>query len=221
MTSTKELTFKPSAKLHGSPSYSGTVISLASAEEGAVSINENIRVLSRLYKHPYYMKSRTNFFIVRWNDILESNTTTERGIQILQDVSVPIQNVVVVCEMKSDVLTESKTNLEMSGLDEDKLSFFGKIISLQTLNKVDTALRTMFREIDQLVVSNKISLCNDLFVDPRAMEFNKDLQIGLLAITLPWKSKLPNRMSYINFVKSTLNGIYSKEKTEKLLSGLI
>lgn len=219
MTSTKELTVKSS--IHGVSGFGAAVISLASAEDGTVSINENLRVLSRLYKHPNYMKSRTDFLIVCWDNMLERNTTMDRGIRISQDVFVPIENAVVVCEMNYDTQRESVTNLEMNHLNEEKLNFFGEILSLQSMNKIDTALRTMFRVIDQFFLNEKIDLCNELFTDPRAMEFNKDIQIGLLAITLPWKSKLPNRFSYINFVRSTLQGIYSKEKTEKLLSGLI
>lgn len=219
MTSTKELTVKSS--IHGMSGFGAAVISLASAEDGAVSINENLRVLSRLYKHPNYMKSRTDFLIVCWDNMLERNTTMDRGIRISEDVFVPIENAVVVCEMNYDTKRESVTNLEMNHLNEEKLNFFGEILSLQAMNKIDTALRTMFREIDQFFLNGKIDLCNELFTDPRSMEFNKDIQIGLLAITLPWKSKLPNRFSYINFVRSTLQGIYSKEKTEKLLSGLI
>lgn len=94
MTSTKELTVKSS--IHGVSGFGAAVISLASAEDGTVSINENLRVLSRLYKHPNYMKSRTDFLIVCWDNMLERNTTMDRGIRISQDVFVPIENAVVV-----------------------------------------------------------------------------------------------------------------------------
>lgn len=219
MTSTKELTIM--SNLHRASSSVGAVISLASAEDSIVSINDNMRVLSRLNIYPNYVKSRTDFVIVFWYNLLEQNTTMERGIRISKDVSVPIENAVVVCKMNDDTKMESVTNLEMNHQNEEKLNFFGNILSLQQMNKIDTALRTMFREIDQFILNEKIDLCNELFTDPRSKSFNKDIQIGLLAITLPWKSKLPNRFSYINFVRSTLQGIYSKEKTEKLLSGLI
>lgn len=221
MPNTKELTLTSPTKRNPFYDSNETMISLASVSEGSISINNKIRVLSRLSTRPYSTKSRTDFFLITWNPGFENDTRIDREVRIAKDISVPIQNAVVVCEIKSDMITESKTNTEMSRGEADKLNFFGKIISLQNVNKIDTALRVMFKDIDQYVLKNEINFCNELFIDPRAFQFNKDLQIGFLSITLPWKSKLPNRLSYIDFVKSTLFNFYSKEKTEKLLSGLI
>ena len=101
--------------------------------------------------------------------------------------------------------------------------FFENMTSLQSDKKIDTALRKMFKEVEEEIVKdvNDLSTTDSIFEDERSKSFDKDLQVGLLVITLPWKSKLKNRKKYVEFVKSTLLNHLTEKQTDRVLSGLI
>lgn len=98
--------------------------------------------------------------------------------------------------------------------------FFNELLSLQEIGKVDTGLRVMFHEIETIALTQEFSSIDELFVDARIMSFEADFLVGMLVITLPWKSHLKNREDFITIVKLCLLRKYSEKKTEQVLAGL-
>lgn len=99
---------------------------------------------------------------------------------------------------------------------------FDQLLALQCDGKIDTALRKLFNDVENEALKDvsDLSTVDQLFIDERTKRFDKDLQVGLLVITLPWKSKFENREGYMSFVKSTLLEHYTDKQTERVLSGL-
>lgn len=119
---------------------------------------------------------------------------------------------------------EKTTTPGISQLIKNELilsNFFKELSALQADGKIDAAVRLLFDRVEKWITDQKIKLANDLFIDPRMREYNADIQVGLLVITLPWASKLHSRGSFIEVSRTTLLKSYTENDTNKILKGLI
>lgn len=91
-----------------------------------------------------------------------------------------------------------------------------KIRTLFNLNKIDTAIVSIFDFVDDIEDVNEITNIFEIFYNER---FNEDIYVALLASTTYFKNNIA-RKEYYDFVKIELLRDNDYNEVEIILSGL-
>lgn len=106
----------------------------------------------------------------------------------------------------------------------NKRSFFNEfnynLDKYQRENDIDDCLDYIFQTFDIKLFQNEFSLCDGILEFLNIEEYNTEILLGILTITLVWKEKLALRTSFYEKVKSFLNKKYHKKELLELLIGL-
>lgn len=102
-----------------------------------------------------------------------------------------------------------------------KETFVSIILKLQGLQKIDTALDAIYESMENFLLNGKFALVDEILVDEKIKELVPDLQLGLLVITKPFKSKLSNRVNFFNFVHANFVSNKGLDLTDRILRSLL
>lgn len=92
--------------------------------------------------------------------------------------------------------------------------FFNKISTLLREDKVDSALDFLFENTHNNLRNGDFNFCELVFGDKRLREIDPQIGVSFLAISLPWKNSIKNRITYISDLKDILDKTVLKEERE-------
>lgn len=106
---------------------------------------------------------------------------------------------------------------------DNELASFKFIKSLEIEEKSsspDKTLDFIYQYFDKLLQDNKFDACNAIIEKINISELKEYSLVGLLTITLAFKSQLPYRSSFYKKVRKYFELIYSTKETNNILKGL-
>ncbi|MFC1759412.1 hypothetical protein ACFL2H_11705 [Planctomycetota bacterium] len=104
--------------------------------------------------------------------------------------------------------------VEYSGDD----SFVSHAQRLANKGQIDAALDIVYDRVDEMMLAGQFDEVNQTIADLNVDELSIDIILGVLTITLPGKSKLPDRNKFFEDAKRSLES--RGEHCEGLLAGL-
>ena len=117
---------------------------------------------------------------------------------------------------------EAEAELPVPQVDEpasDQAAWLGEVYSLVAHGRIDAAIDIVFREFDSLFLRGRFDTSDGILrtIDLKRMDSN--LTVAVLSVTLPAKSRLPNRARFLARAEARLSRV-APGRVERLLAGL-
>lgn len=107
-----------------------------------------------------------------------------------------------------------------SNKEENFKSMFDEIIPFVEVSNFDSALDCLYSHIRGALTLKKYGAVNSLFLDSRMLTAHEQIGVSFLALTWPWKHRLPNRARFLTDLENRMGLTRNAEVLEAIFHGL-